>query len=122
VIAGFTRRYLTPAKSESLAVVTVASDIVRRGCEHQFLHSTTERSSGKVIGMLAAGVRGESVKGDPVASALSKSAVPASSTAVTVNASKTYGMPLEAKPDGPSIIWKWRCGAWVLPVFPTLPM
>ena len=92
------------------------------GCDHQFLHSTTERSSGKTIPTLAAGVRGESVKGEPVASARSKSAVPASSTAVTMNASKTYGMPFEAKPDGPSIIWKWRCGAWVLPVFPTLPM
>jgi hypothetical protein len=120
VRARFHLAHPTAAKSESLAVVTVASDMI--GCEHQFLHPTTERSSGKVIPMLAAGVRGESVKGEPVASARSKSAVPASLTAVTANESKTYGMPFEAKPDGPSIIWKWRCGAWVLPVFPTLPM
>jgi hypothetical protein len=50
--------------------------MIGRGCEHQFLHSITERSSGKVIAMPAASVRGESVKGEPVASARSKSAVP----------------------------------------------
>jgi hypothetical protein len=72
----------------------------------QLRQSTMDRSRGKTFSEYVGGTRGVSVNGDPVASARSKSAVPASSTAVTKKASKTYGMPFEASPEGAFIIWK----------------
>src|SRR5262245_19803902 len=62
-----------------------------RGCSltGQFLQSTTDRSSGRLRCNWIGGTRAVSAIGVPVASARSKSAVPASSTAVTANASNT---------------------------------
>ena len=52
-----------------------------------------------------------SVSGEPVASALSKSTVPASSTAEIAKLSNTKGRPVEASGEGPSMTCRCRCGA-----------